>query len=157
VTTRIISLTDPDDESDPLPPPTPLPVVGAPAAGVAPTRIGGVLVFAEGEWIIVTTRTVVGREPWNDPDVVAGTVVGMVIPGADGAVSRVHAELEPTMHGLTVLDRGSLNGTLVLDPGATAWLAVEAGVPRAVAHGAALSFGGRSCRLERLDPTMPGA
>lgn len=151
MTTRLISLSDPDDGSDPLPPAAPLPVNAGSATAPSTRQHGGVLRFGDGTWIVITARTVVGREPWNDPAVVAGSAMGATIPGADGSVSRVHAEFAVTPTGFGLLDRGSLNGTHVRDPDASTWVSVPADRPHPLRHGSSVSFGGRTCRFEPLD------
>ena len=153
MTTRIISLHDIDDE-DPLPPPVPLPVLGGVGPGATPATTvtaGGVLVVGDTSVAVITHTTVVGRDPANDPQVSAGSVPGVVLTGADLSVSRVHAEIRVEGDRVSVVDRGSTNGTHLRRAGTGAVQRLDPHAAVEIAHGDTIAFGGVSCRWEPLD------
>lgn len=153
MTTRIISLHDVDDE-DPLPPPVPLPVLGEVGTGATPATsvpVGGVLVVGDTSVAVITHTTVVGRDPAGDPQVIAGSMPGVVLTGADLSVSRVHAVIRVEGDRVSVVDRGSTNGTHLRRAGTRAVQRLDPHAPVEITHGDTITFGGVACRWEPLD------
>lgn len=148
--TRLFSLREFDDEDDPLPIPAPLPVIGdAPPAG--PTRTGGALVFRDGSAMVITHRTVIGRDPTADDRVKRGEVAGALLHGGDLVVSRAHAEIAVSTDGVAVVDLGSTNGTMVRRVDSDRWERLLPGVAQYLRPGDSVSFAGLECRFDLVN------
>ncbi|WP_210766404.1 FHA domain-containing protein, partial [Cellulomonas algicola] len=95
-----------------------VPVVGAGGAAGRPTggAHGIVLVADDGERLLVTGLTLIGRNPEPRP----GEVVAGLVPMIDmtRSVSKTHASVRWDGATLWVADRGSTNGTALVRPGA---------------------------------------
>lgn len=110
---------------------------------VRPARL--VLWFDTGEEVEVRGVGIVGRAP----DAEAGREVLHVvaIDDPDRSVSRVHLRFGPDSEGgLWVVDTGSTNGTVVLDPAGAASL-LPAGRRAVVGPGWTVRFGSRTMRV----------
>ena len=106
----------------------------------------GVLVVGDGSVFTLDSDYVIGRDPYDDPAVAAGSRP-LVVTDESRSVSRVHAEVQ--LHGWDVLvvDRGSRNGTFVLAHGATEWTPVGA-EPLVVPPGGTVAVGDRTMVFE---------
>ena len=103
----------------------------------------GILVTDGGTIYPVTGDFVIGREPEQAPDVLAGRARPLPLRDTARSTSRVHARL--TVRGWTVLlsDDGSANGTFVSGHGAAGpWLPVTQ-TPIRLAHGDRVRLGRR--------------
>jgi hypothetical protein len=103
----------------------------------------GILVTDGGTIYPVTGDVVIGREPDQAPDVLAGRARPLPLRDSARSTSRVHARL--TVQGWTVLlsDDGSANGTFVSGHGAAGpWLPVTQ-TPIRLAHGDRVRLGRR--------------
>ena len=154
MTTRLISLHDHDDD-DPLPPPAPLPVVGPVTNTVAGRPPGGALVFDDASVMVITDTTLVGRDPAGDPQVASGALPGVALTGADMSVSRVHAEIRVHGSDVSVVDRGSTNGTYLRRAGGDATRRLDPLTPTHLGLGDTVTFGGVTARFETLDEPGP--
>ncbi|WP_147463631.1 FHA domain-containing protein [Cellulomonas triticagri] len=82
-----------------------------------------VLVLASGEQVAVTGPGLIGRRPhaeggpWSH-------VLAVVDP--EQSVSSTHLAFRPVPGGLEVVDRGSTNGTVLVDPDGKPWTLVPA-------------------------------
>jgi pSer/pThr/pTyr-binding forkhead associated (FHA) protein len=104
----------------------------------------GILVTDGGTIYPVTGDLVIGREPEQSPDVLAGRARALPLRDTARSTSRVHARL--TVQGWQVLlsDNASANGTYVSGSGAAGpWLPVPAQTPIRLAHGDRLRLGAR--------------
>ena len=94
---------------------------GAPLAGQAlregPRPPLGVLALDDGSAFVLDTGYVLGREPQQDPEVLAGSARPLKITDADGVVSRRHVRVSLVGWDIQVVDLGSANGTFVQFPG----------------------------------------
>jgi hypothetical protein len=104
----------------------------------------GILVTDGGTVYTVTGDVVIGREPEQAPDVLAGRARPLPLRDEARSTSRVHARL--TVRGWRVLlsDNASANGTFVSGHGAAGpWLPVTPQAPVRLAHGDRVRLGKR--------------
>jgi hypothetical protein len=104
----------------------------------------GILVTDGGTIYPVAGDLVIGREPEQAQDVLAGRALPLPLHDAARSTSRVHARL--TVRGWKVLlsDDSSANGTFVSGHGAAGpWLPATAESPLPLAHGDRIRLGGR--------------
>jgi len=131
---------------------------GAPLAGqTAVLREGprpplGVLLLDDGAAFVLDTGYVLGREPQQDPDVLAGTARPLKITDADGVVSRRHVRVALVGWDIQVIDLGSANGTYVQFPGDPQLHQLSAHHPIVIRPGAQVTMGRRWFRVETLRP-----
>jgi hypothetical protein len=102
------------------------------------------LSFDTGERLDVTGPGLVGRNPVADEDEWTHLVA---IDDPDHSVSKTHLAFWPEGDRLVVTDRGSTNGTVMLDPSGVRW-ALMPGERVVVAAGWALVLGQRTVRVE---------
>jgi uncharacterized RDD family membrane protein YckC len=104
------------------------------------------LVFDTGQRIDVTGDGLVGRSPEGE----MGIVHVVVIDDPDRSVSKVHIAfgLTPAGDELWVVDRASVNGTVLVDPDGVA-ATLPPGTQALVGAGWTIRFGQRSARVER--------
>lgn len=134
----------PDATPDATPDPTPSPLPGSPAHVAPPpsAQAGLVLCFDTGERRPVEPEMLIGRDP--APGDRSGPAPALVaVSDPDLSVSKTHLLVRSDGRGVTVVDRGSVNGTAVEDvqgvlTPVTDGAEVHAGV------GATVRFGARS-------------
>lgn len=119
--------------------PTPVVVVES-----APERIAVRLVDDTGRSIALVRSALIGRDPAAAPDEDVEHLVALEDP--DRTVSKTHLRVDVAEHGVTVLDRGSSNGTTARIGGVDHTL--EAGVPLGVPIGTVLRLGERTVTVE---------
>jgi uncharacterized RDD family membrane protein YckC len=104
------------------------------------------LAFDTGQRIDVTGDGLVGRSPEGE----MGIVHVVVIDDPDRSVSKVHIAfgLTPAGDELWVVDRGSVNGTVLVDPDGVA-ATLPSGTRAFVGAGWTIRFGQRSAKVER--------
>jgi uncharacterized RDD family membrane protein YckC len=98
-----------------------------------------VLVVDTGERVPVTGAGLIGRRPVPGDETWAHLVT---IDDPTQSVSSTHLAFWPAEAGLDVLDRGSTNGTVLLDPAGKPWT-LPPGAPARVAAGWTLVLGNR--------------
>ena len=108
------------------------------------------LTWDNGEVNELAGAALVGRDVALDEAVLSGELEALVPGGQNDSMSRVHAEVRPSMHDIVVVDRGSTNGTFVWDDGAKAWQRLSPGDPHVVHPGAVLAFGERTATVEAI-------
>lgn len=111
----------------------------------------GMLVLDDGMTYMLAADAVVGRDPDQSEQARAG-LVPLRIDDASGGMSRAHAEIRLVNWDVTVVDRGSTNGTRVRNPGYRDWIRLQPNQPMVLAHGAEVMLGNR---VLRLDPVAP--
>jgi hypothetical protein len=130
---------------------------GAPLAGQAPLREGprpplGVLALDDGSAFVLDIGYVLGREPQQDPEVLAGAARPLKITDADGVVSRRHVRVSLVGWDIQVVDLGSANGTFVQFPGDPQLHQITAHHPVVITPGTQVTMGRRWFRVESLVP-----
>ncbi|WP_067818889.1 FHA domain-containing protein [Nocardia inohanensis] len=111
----------------------------------------GMLILDDGMTYVVSTDAVIGRDPENSEPARAG-LVPLRIDDASGGMSRAHAEIRLLNWDITVIDRGSTNGTRVRLPGYRDWVRLQPNQPMTLLTGAELMLGNRVLRLEPVAP-----
>lgn len=108
----------------------------------------GVLLLDDGSTFRLDVDYVIGREPQQDPEVVAGTVRPLRVSDSDGVVSRRHARVALVGWDVHVIDLGSANGTYVQLPGDPQRHQLVANQHVAVQPGTQVTIGRRWFRYE---------
>ena len=103
----------------------------------------GVIVFDDGTTYTLDTDYVLGREPENDPAVMAGTARPLAMADPDRTVSRVHAGLVIDGWNVKAVDRGSANGTFIAGPGDDNWVPLIPYQPTTIKPGTRIRVGQR--------------
>ncbi|HEY0217654.1 MAG TPA: RDD family protein [Cellulomonas sp.] len=116
----------------------------APRAGVTGPDVPLRLLFDTGEQIDVRGPGLVGRRPVPGEDVWVHLVA---VDDPDQSVSKTHLAFRPDCAGLVVTDRGSTNGTVLIDPAGSRWV-LPPDEPALVAAGWSLVLGQRTVRVE---------
>ncbi|RMI31825.1 FHA domain-containing protein [Nocardia stercoris] len=111
----------------------------------------GVLMLDDGTTIPLAVDVVIGREP-ETSDAARNGLLPIRIDDASGGMSRAHAEFRLINWDVTVVDRGSTNGTRIRPPGYPEWVRVQPNQPIPLQHGTEVMLGNR---VLRLDPTTP--
>lgn len=141
----------------PAPPSAPLqaPAPAIPAPAPAPPAVAGATPVTPSDWVVSLDdgrridftdcpRILIGRAPVARPDDGAATVVTVTDP--EMSVSKTHLALAVTADGVWAIDRGSTNGTWLVEPdGSTSAVPTEGGI--LMPPGAELRFGAKSLRL----------
>ncbi len=108
----------------------------------------GFLVFDDGATYTLDQDYVVGREPDADPRIASGEARVLLLDDAARTVSRVHAEVRLDGWRVTVVDRGSTNGSFVWMAPTSTWQRLTPDVAVALEPGQHASFGQRAFRFE---------
>lgn len=111
----------------------------------------GMLVFDDGTSYLITGDTVLGRDPEHSEQARRG-LVPLRIPDTSGGMSRAHAELLLANWDVTLVDRGSTNGTHTRLPGHPTWVRLPPNRPMVLVPGAEVSVGNRVLRFEPAAP-----
>lgn len=111
----------------------------------------GMLVLDDGTTFLLTSDAVIGRDPENS-DAARRGLMPMKIDDVSGGMSRAHAEIRLVNWDVTVVDRGSTNGTRARLPGYHDWIRLTPNQPMALIHGAEIMLGNRVLRLEPAAP-----
>lgn len=108
----------------------------------------GFLVFDDGATYTLDIDYVVGREPHGDPRVRADDARALLLDDTARTVSRVHAEVRLDGWRVTVVDRGSTNGSFVWSNATGTWQRLTPGEVVPLEPGLHASFGQRVFRFE---------
>jgi hypothetical protein len=108
----------------------------------------GVVVLDDGAVFALTRDYVVGRDPEQDPAILSGRAVPLILDDPDLAMSRVHARILLDGWEVRVEDAHSANGTFVARTPDAAWTRLEPGLPTTIAPGTRLTMGGRTLVFE---------
>jgi hypothetical protein len=81
----------------------------------------GVLIDGDGSVYRVGTDLVLGADPAGDPSVLSGRAGFVRVADSDHSVAPAHAEIRLEDWRVTLVDRGSANGTFVVPPGQSSW------------------------------------
>jgi hypothetical protein len=117
----------------------------------------GMLVLDDGSAFVLDTGYVLGREPQQDPEVLAGNARPLKITDADGVVSRRHVRVALVGWDIKVIDLGSANGTYLQLPDDPQLHQLVAHHPVGVRPGTQVTMGRRWFRVESLAPDAAGS
>jgi len=104
----------------------------------------GFLVFDDGSTFTLDDRYVLGREPETDALVQADEARPIPLEDPQMSVSRVHAEIQLVGWDVQLMDRGSTNGTHILNERGDGWDRLVPDQPRIVAPGSRIAVGQRT-------------
>lgn len=121
----------------------------APAEVIRPPL--GMLVLDDGMTYLLTADAVIGRDPENS-DAAQRGLVPVKIEDSSGGMSRAHAEIRLMNWDITVVDRGSTNGTRARPPGYREWIPLQPNQPMVLVQGSEIMLGNRVLRLEPAAP-----
>lgn len=107
----------------------------------------GVLVLDDGTSYVLDSDCVLGREP-EQAGAVGRGARPIRLPDRSGGMSRVHAEIRLVDWDVTVVDRGSANGTHVMQPGRPDWVRASPGHQVVLRPGAQVLIGGRTITFD---------
>lgn len=102
----------------------------------------GVLMLDDGTSWVLDGDLVIGRDPERSDQVRRGATP-VRIADASAGMSRVHAEIRLAEWDITVVDRGSANGTHIRTPTSGEWVRAIPGHPTVLAPGSQILLGGR--------------
>lgn len=108
----------------------------------------GLIVLDTGSTFVLDDDYLLGREPDHDAEVLAGRLRPLRLEDNSGTLSRAHVEIRLRDWDVTLVDRGSANGTYVAPPQQQGWVAV---VPRqafALTAGSQIGIGRRTFTFE---------
>ncbi|HLS78306.1 MAG TPA: FHA domain-containing protein [Nocardia sp.] len=111
----------------------------------------GMLILDDGMTYMLAADAVLGRDPEHS-DAAHQGLVPLKIDDVSGGMSRAHAEIRLVNWDVTVVDRGSTNGTRVRPPGYRDWIRLHPYQPMTLIHGAEIMLGNRVLRLEPAAP-----
>ncbi|MGW2660250.1 FHA domain-containing protein [Nocardia tengchongensis] len=111
----------------------------------------GMLVLDDGMTFMLAADAVVGRDPELSEPARAG-LLPLRIDDSSGGMSRAHAEIRLLNWDVTIVDRGSTNGTRVRPPGYRDWVRLQPNQPFTLIPGAEIMLGNRVLRLEPVAP-----
>ncbi|MDQ2754121.1 MAG: FHA domain-containing protein [Actinomycetota bacterium] len=108
----------------------------------------GILTWDDGRTEPLTGDVILGRAPWAHVRVTAGSAVGIVPDGMVTSLSEVHAELQIDGDTVTLIDRGSTNGTFVWEPGPARWRRLAPGEGQLLDPGTTFAVSERTCTFD---------
>ncbi len=108
----------------------------------------GSLVLDDGEAVLLDIDYIIGRDPRQDPDALAGKARPLKIVDAEGVVSRRHARIALVGWDVQIIDLGSSNGTFIQLPGAPERQQLTPHTPIVVRPGTVVTLGRRWLRFE---------
>lgn len=117
----------------------------------------GVVVADDGSTFTLDKDYVVGREPERDERVTSSQARPLKLDDPERSLSRVHADIRLVDWDVTIVDRGSANGTYVLPRGAQQWKRLVADTPEKIDPGTRIAFGKRVMTFESHHQINPAA
>ncbi|WP_040794596.1 FHA domain-containing protein [Nocardia higoensis] len=111
----------------------------------------GMLVLDDGMTYMLAADAVLGRDPEHS-DAARQGLVPLKVDDASGGMSRAHAEIRLLNWDVTVVDRGSTNGTRIRLPGYRDWIRLNPYQPMTLIPGSEIMLGNRMLRLEPVAP-----
>ncbi|NKY34332.1 FHA domain-containing protein [Nocardia speluncae] len=116
----------------------------------------GILVLDDGSTHLLETDSVLGRDPEKSEPARRG-LTPLQLTDNSGGMSRAHAELLLTEWDVTLVDRGSTNGTRARAPGFREWARVPPHQPVVLVPGTEILIGNRTLRFESAAPPPFGS
>ncbi|WP_227998588.1 FHA domain-containing protein [Nocardia australiensis] len=111
----------------------------------------GMLILDDGMTYMLAADAVVGRDPEHSEQARRG-LIPLKVEDSSGGMSRAHAEVILVNWDVTVVDRGSTNGTRTRPPGYRDWVRLTPNQPVQLAPGAEVMIGNRVLRFEPAAP-----
>lgn len=111
----------------------------------------GMLVLDDGMTYMLAADAVLGRDPEHSEAAQQG-LVPLKVDDSSGGMSRAHAEIRLVNWDVTVVDRGSTNGTRTRPPGYRDWIRLNPYQPMTLIPGSEIMLGNRVLRLEPAAP-----
>lgn len=111
----------------------------------------GMLVLDDGMIYMLAADAVLGRDPEHSEAAQQG-LVPLKIDDASGGMSRAHAEIRLVSWDVTVVDRGSTNGTRTRLPGYRDWIRLNPYQSMTLLPGSEIMLGNRVLHLEPVAP-----
>ncbi|WP_067471473.1 FHA domain-containing protein [Nocardia amamiensis] len=111
----------------------------------------GMLILDDGMTYMLAADAVLGRDPEHSAAAERG-LVPLRVEDASGGMSRAHAEIRLVNWDVTVVDRGSTNGTRTRLPGYRDWMRLAPNQSMVLVPGAEIMLGNRVLRFELVAP-----
>lgn len=111
----------------------------------------GILVLDDGATYLLEGDSVLGRDPENSEPARRGLTPIPVVDNS-GGMSRAHAELRLVNWDVTLVDRGSTNGTRTRAAGYRDWIRIPPHQPVVLVPGTEILIGHRMMRYESAAP-----
>ncbi|GAB2670035.1 FHA domain-containing protein [Nocardia goodfellowii] len=111
----------------------------------------GMLILDDGMTYMLATDAVLGRDPEHSEAVRRG-LVPLKVEDSSGGMSRAHAEIHLVNWDVTLVDRGSTNGTRTRMPGYRDWVRLTPNKPMILIPGTEVMIGNRVLRYEPAAP-----
>ncbi|MFF3224908.1 FHA domain-containing protein [Nocardia suismassiliense] len=111
----------------------------------------GMLILDDGITFVLAADAVIGRDPEHS-DAAQRGLVPWRVEDSSGGMSRAHAEIHLMNWDVTVVDRGSTNGTRTRLPGYRDWIRLAPNQSMVLVPGAEVMLGNRVLRFEPLAP-----
>ncbi|WP_405167201.1 FHA domain-containing protein [Nocardia sp. NBC_01499] len=111
----------------------------------------GMLVLDDGMTYVLAADAVIGRDPEHS-DAAHRGLVPLRVEDSSGGMSRAHAEIHLLNWDVTVVDRGSTNGTRTRLPGYRDWIRLAPNQSMVLVPGAEVMLGNRVLRFELTAP-----
>ncbi|NUS94311.1 MAG: FHA domain-containing protein [Nocardia sp.] len=111
----------------------------------------GILVLDDGATYLLEGDSVLGRDPENSEPARRGLTPLQVVDNS-GGMSRAHAELRLVNWDVTLVDRGSTNGTRTRAAGYRDWVRIPPHQPVVLIPGSEILIGHRMMRYEPAAP-----
>jgi hypothetical protein len=111
----------------------------------------GMLVLDDGMTYMMAADAVLGRDPEHSEPAHRG-LVPLKIDDSSGGMSRAHAEVLLVNWDVSVVDRGSTNGTRTRLPGYRDWIRLTPNQPVVLVPGTEVMIGNRVLRFEPAAP-----
>lgn len=111
----------------------------------------GILILDDGMTYVLAADAVIGRDPEHS-DAAQRGLVPLRVEDSSGGMSRAHAEVHLVNWDVTVVDRGSTNGTRTRLPGYRDWIRLAPNQSMVLVPGAEVMLGNRVLRFEHAAP-----
>ncbi|WP_054815765.1 FHA domain-containing protein [Nocardia arizonensis] len=111
----------------------------------------GMLVLDDGMTYMLAADAILGRDPEHSEAAQRG-LVPLKVDDSSGGMSRAHAEIHLVNWDVTVIDRGSTNGTRTRLPGYRDWVRLTPNQPMILVQGTEVMIGNRVLRYEPAAP-----
>ncbi|PXX66527.1 hypothetical protein DFR70_103276 [Nocardia tenerifensis] len=111
----------------------------------------GMLILDDGMTYVLAADAVIGRDPEHSEAAQRG-LVPLRVEDSSGGMSRAHAEIHLLNWDVTVVDRGSTNGTRTRLPGYRDWIRLAPNQSMVLVPGAEVMLGNRVLRFEHAAP-----